>query len=389
MPWPAQFGSLLARPESRASQALRWGLRGFRAVLQAACDESPFGPDSEELRGLLAELDPLLGPSSSGAFLPSDTPVTTLAAPTGAEAEPSLPTSPLSSLVQAVAADGRFREALSRTRFRDGQDDETWNEVQRLFLRYPAELAKEWRLRAAQMAEQAGGQPSDSLARQLPLPDAEVIYPGLTGKIEADGLRSSPSAPLDPRLTKSIPAELRELPGFVSTALWFIDHDPHLCHCLKRVFRFGIVSLSGAQREQYVAEMLRLWERVIQAFSGAAIIKEQIKSLLDLDEALHSLVYQPLADPESWWGRLQAQVRELVFQARDRAVAAGCQAHLQRLGGSFADINRLAPDSLQVDFGVCGEVSACLRLWARIDGEEIKGRVLYRSPLDETAEKGI
>jgi hypothetical protein len=35
---------------------------------------------------------------------------------------------------------------------------------------------------------------------------------------------------------------------------------------------------------------------------------------------------------------------------------------LTRLGGNFAVINRLAPDSLQVDFGVPGEVSGCLRI---------------------------
>jgi hypothetical protein len=69
--------------------------------------------------------------------------------------------------------------------------------------------------------------------------------------------------------------------------------------------------------------------------------------------------------------------------ARDRAAAAGCHVHLQVLGGSFADINRLAPDSLEVDYGVPGEVAACLRVWARIDGEELKGRVLYRPPREE------
>jgi hypothetical protein len=53
------------------------------------------------------------------------------------------------------------------------------------------------------------------------------------------------------------------------------------------------------------------------------------------------------------------------------------------LGGSFAAINHLAPDSLQVDFGEPGEVSACLRVWARIDGEQFKGRVLYRSSQGE------
>jgi hypothetical protein len=33
--------------------------------------------------------------------------------------------------------------------------------------------------------------------------------------------------------------------------------------------------------------------------------------------------------------------------------------------------------------GVPGEVSACLRIWAPIEGEEFKGRVLYRSPEEE------
>ena len=94
-------------------------------------------------------------------------------------------------------------------------------------------------------------------------------------------------------------------------------------------------------------------------------------------------MYQPPAAEDSWWGRLRSRARETLFAARDQAVQAGCPAHLQLLGGPFADVSRLAPDSLQVDFGVPGEVSACLRVWAKIDGEEIKGRVLYRSPLED------
>jgi hypothetical protein len=94
-------------------------------------------------------------------------------------------------------------------------------------------------------------------------------------------------------------------------------------------------------------------------------------------------VYQPPASPESWWGRLLNQGRQTLFWARDSAVQAGCSVHLQLLGGSFADVSALAPDSLQVDFGIPGEISVCLRLWARIDGEELKGRVLYRSPEDQ------
>src|SRR5262249_59011457 len=109
-------------------------------------------------------------------------------------------------------------------------------------------------------------------------------------------------------------------------------------------------------------------------------LKMRLKERLDLDEALHSLVYQPRAAPDSWWDRLQSQARETLLRARDLAVQAGCPLHLQLLAGSFADLNQLAPDSLQVDFGVPGEVSVCLRVWARLDGEDLKGRVLYRSP---------
>src|SRR5262249_26437579 len=113
-------------------------------------------------------------------------------------------------------------------------------------------------------------------------------------------------------------------------------------------------------------------------------LKDRVKKRLDLDEAIHSLVYQPPAAPDSWWDRLQSQARAALFQERDRAVAAGCPVQLQLLGRGFAGISRLATARVQVDSGVPGEVSACLRVWARVDGEELKGRVLYRSPQEGT-----
>jgi hypothetical protein len=203
-----------------------------------------------------------------------------------------------------------------------------------------------------------------------------VIYPGLTGTVEATGLRSASSAALDPRVGAPPDADLRFLAGVTSAWLWFIDHDPRLHHCLGGVFRFGVPPLSGDQRTRYQAELLRIWERVCAA--GSKDAAGGLKDRLDLDEALHSLVYQPPADPASWWGQLQGQARATLLEARDGAVQAGCHVHLQLLGGNFADVNRLAPNSLEVDYGAPGEVVVCLRVWARIDGEELKGRVLYR-----------
>jgi hypothetical protein len=370
MPWPEPIGLLLARSDSRAALALRWGLRGLRASLQAALDDAPDDPGCADLRGLLAELDPLLEPAGSftGPSLPVEETVAAADSPIGPRLLP---------LARAVAADPRFREMLPRSPIREDSDETIWNDVQRLLLRAPPDLAEEWRRRSLALAAQAGGRPDEARTAALPLGRDEVIYPGLTGAVQAGGLRAAVSAPLDPRVTPPPDADLRSLAGVTSACLWFIEHDPHLYHCLQGVFRFGVRPLTGDQRERYLAELLRRWERVRAGAAGQAP-KERLKGRLDLDEALHSLVHQPPADPGSWWGRLLAQARDTLFQARDRAAQAGCPAHLQLLGGSFADINRLAPDSLQVDYGVAGEVAVCLRVWARLDGEELKGRVLYR-----------
>jgi hypothetical protein len=384
MAWPEALVALLAQSDSQASQALRWGLHGLRASLQAVLEEVPQDPGGEQLRTLLAEVDPLL---NQGPVLPPEDSRSGEPSRTGAasRAAPPVRSPGLQPLARAVAQDERLRTELKQSPLTDDSDEAIWGAVQRLFLRLPAHLADEWRQRSQDLAEQAGARLDEWAAAVLPLPWDEAIYPGVTGDIRAAGLRSAPTAPLDPRVLPSHDPELHLLASVVSTSLWFLEHDPHLHHCLKSVFRFGVSPLTGEQRERYTAELLRLWERVRTnpTDSSRPHLKDRLKALLDLDEALHSLVYPPPAAPDSWWGRLRGQAREALFRARDRAVQAGCAVHLQVLSGNFADINRLAPDSLQVDFGVAGEVAACLRVWARIDGEEFKGRVLFRSPQED------
>jgi hypothetical protein len=387
MPWPEQIDVLLALPDSRASQALRWGLRGLRASLQASLEDAPDGPGSTELRGLLSELDMLLLRTcpTPGLVLPSDDEHKVAVAQQDDELSRSQ--SRLTPLIRAFASDQRLAGALQRSPIREDSDEVIWNDIQRLLLRLTPDLADEWRRRSLSLAEQAGARPDESQVAVVALGRDEVIYPGLTGTVQAIGLRSTAGAALDSRVAAPADGSLQFLACVVSTYLWFIEHDPHLCHCLKNVFRFGVSPLTGEQRERYTAELLRLWDRVRggeQTDTSRASVKERFKALLDLDEAIQSLIYQPPAAPDSWWGRLQSQARETLFQARDRAAAADCPVHLQLLGGNFADINRLAPDSLQIDDGVPGEVSACVRVWARIDGEELKGRVLYRSPQEGT-----
>jgi hypothetical protein len=388
MPWPEPVGLLLARSDSRASQALRWGLHGLRASLQAALDEAPGDSGCAELRGLVAELASLLesaGPLWSPS-LPLGEPGDLALSGPQEDLPPSGPqveAPRLLPLVRTITADPRFREMLHGKALREGSDEEIWNDVQRLFLRAPADLAAEGRLRAMLLVTQLGAEADLGRTETLPLGYDGIIYPGLAGAVEATGLRSALSSPLDPRVPAPPESDLRFLAGVTSAYLWFIEHDPNLHHCLRSVFRFGVPRLTGDQRDRYLSELVRLWERVRAGSLDGHGMKEQMKERLDLDEALHSLVYQPPAEPTSWWGRLQGQARDTLFQARDRAVRVGCQVHLQLLGGSFADINRLAPDSLQVDYGVPGEVAVCPRVWARIEGEELKGRVLYRPPGEE------
>jgi hypothetical protein len=387
MSWPEPLSTLLAIKPSPASQALRWGLHGLRATLRAALDEAPASPGVEALHRLLAEIDTLLegSPPAADPVLPAD----------GATDQPPLEEKdfPTASrwlpVARAMAADPTLRAYLVAAPLRGGSDDDLWSEVHRLLLHVPVEVARKWHSEWEARARELGARTNRSQCAQVPLPRDEELYSGLDGGVQATGLRTSATAPLDSRVKAPSDGGLRFLAGVVSTWLWFIEHDPRLCHCLKSVFRFGITPLDDAQRERYQTELLRLWERVAagpgepQGAAARQLCRDRLKAHLDLDEAIHSLLYPLPIAPDSWWGQVQGQAREALFAARDRAVAAGCPAHLQVLGGSFAEINRLAPDSLQVDFGVPGEVAACLRVWARIDGEEIKGRVLYRSPREE------
>jgi hypothetical protein len=398
MAWPEALIQLLALSDSPAALSLRCGLRGLRTSLQAMLDEVPEDPGRGQVQALVTDLEILIdrnGSSAAALLMPNaQCLMPPLAAPgeqSAADDSESLSPGPhLMTLATALAKDGRIAERLARNPIPTDSDAAIWSAIQQMLLYVSPHLAEEWHSRAQQVAEENGGRLDEWAAVVLPLAQDEAVYAGVTGEIRAPGLRSAPTAALDPRVGPPVDAHWRTLAGITSSFLWFCENGVHLHHCLKTVFRFGIAPLVGEQRERFVAELLRRWERVKSAAdtspdSGDSRVqlKDRLKALLDLDEALHCLLPLPPASTDSWWGRLLGQVRETLFQARNQAVQAGCTVHLQLLGGSFADLNRLAPDSLQVDFGVPGEISACLRVWARIDGEEIKGRVLYRSPTEE------
>ena len=105
-----------------------------------------------------------------------------------------------------------------------------------------------------------------------------------------------------------------------------------------------------------------------------------LRARLDLDEAIHSLTYLPCVNRFSWWGKLQQEARRTLEAAAQQARQAGISVQIRPLWGTYADVYPFSKDDLQVDIGgVAGEVSACLRVYAKINDEELRGRVLFRS----------
>src|SRR5262249_34707130 len=155
-------------------------------------------------------------------------------------------------------ADPVLRAYLNAAPPRNGSDDDLWNEAHLLLLHVPVEVARKWHSEWEARARELGARTNGSQSAQVPLPRDEELYPGLDGAVQATGLRTSALAPLDPRIKAPSDGNLRFLASVVSTWIWFADHDPRLCHCLKSVFRFGITPQDDAQRERYQAELLRL-----------------------------------------------------------------------------------------------------------------------------------
>ena len=172
--------------------------------------------------------------------------------------------------------------------------------------------------------------------------------------------------------------ELDILAAIVSICLKFIEIDPYLHHALRSVDRFGVRSLNSTDKAKYIATLIERFNRVKVTFNTNILIS--LRARIDLDEAIHSLIYLPCVDRFSWWGKLQQEARRTLETAVKQARQADYQIQMRPLWGTYADIYAFSKDDLQIDIGgVPGEVSACLRVYAKINDEILPGRVLFRS----------
>lgn len=375
---------LLEIENSNLAWVLRLGLHGLRTQLQEALKiaTATTDPGNSVCEELLRELDLLLELANTPELTHEET-----TAPAKDNAswedvlEPVAGDLKLRPICEALLADRELISYIGQYEFYSTSDADLWNEMQHLLLRVPEKLAHTWREYLVKAISQVGAVEDKQLYSSLPFTRNECIYPGLTGKVKASGLWFSERVGFDSRLmVERRSGELNFLAGVVSTCLKFIESDPSVHHALKSVDRFGVRSLSlESEKSKYITALIDRFRRV-QATADNTDPTVALRARLDLDEAIHSLVYLPCGDRYSWWGKLQQEARRTLDQVVEKARHAGHQVQIRPLWGTYADVFNWSKDDLQLDIGgVPGEVSACLRVYAKIDDEVLPGRVLFRS----------
>jgi hypothetical protein len=366
---------LLTTQNSELAKILRFNLYGLAATLTQANQEYPIDPGIERCEALLQELHQLLEPA------PVKDP--RLVEEVGDLKEHELRNEPkLLKLKDAFNDDPELKFYLGNSHIQSQIDGEIWNEIHRKLLRVPEYLATSWRDKALIFIQEIGAMADDHHLEQLPFVRDEIIYPGLSGTVKAKGLCLSQTALVNSEIAQTHLSEnLHLIAGFLLLYIKFIEIDSDLHHALKSVFSFDVVSLhsKSEQRHQYIDALSDRFHRIQKCEDNTDTILN-LCAWIDMDEAIHSLVFIPPAERYSWWGKLQKESRLLLRKAADKAVKAGNEVRLKQLSGLYADVCEFSKDDLQLDCGGNpGEVLTCLRVYARINQQQYPGRVIFRT----------
>ena len=374
------LNKLLDTKNSKLAWLLRLKLLGLRTELQEALKTEVSDPGSSACRELLQELDVILNSHNGSNNTEEDSLWSDVFEPVKNQSLPQLPKKiQLKPIAENILQHKELSPYIGEYNFYNNDDAQLWNEMQRLILRVPQTQADKLRSQISSQLITLSTTEDTASLQQLPFPTSEHIYSGLKGNIQASGLCFSNTIDFDERLqTQRSGTELDILAGVVSTCLKFIEVDPHLHHALRSVDRFGIRSLRLADKPKYVATLIERFQKVKVTFNTINLVA--LRARLDLDEAIHSLTYLPCVDRFSWWGNLQHEARRTFDTAAQQARQAGINVQIRPLWGTYADIYPFSKDDLQIETGgIPGEVSACLRVYAKINDEILPGRVLFRS----------
>jgi hypothetical protein len=358
---------LLNTENSELAKILRFNLYGLAATLTKANQEYPLDTGFQISEEILQELHQILQP------VPSPDPLQTLQLKNELK---------LLKLKEAFNDNLELNFYLNNSHIQSQTDAEIWNEIHRKLLRVPEDVATSWRQIALKLAQEVGAVVDNRNLDELPFVRHEIIYPGLSGTVKAKGLCLSQTALLNSGITQPHLSEnLHLIAGFLLSYIKFMEIDADLHHALKNVFSFDVVSLSSKseQRHQYIDALSDRFHRTQKSEENTDTILN-LCAWIDMDEAIHSLVFIPPAERYSWWGKLQKESRRLLKKAADKAIKAGNEVRLKQLSGLYADVCEFSKDDLQLDCGGNpGEVLTCLRVYARINQQHYPGRVIFRT----------
>ncbi|MDY6902153.1 MAG: hypothetical protein SWZ49_29390 [Cyanobacteriota bacterium] len=375
-----KINQLLNTQNSKLAWLLRLKLLGLRTELQEALKTEVSDPGSDACRELLQELDVILNSQNQSNNTEQDSSWEDVFEPVKNQQLPQVSKElKLKSIAENILLHKELSQHIGDYHFFSTDDAQLWNEMQRLLLRVPQTQADKLRSQISSQLITLSTTEDKASLQKLPFSTSEHIYSGLKGNIQASGLCFSNTINFDERLQiQRTGTELDILAGIVSTCLKFIEVDPHLHHALRSVDRFGVRSLRLADKPKYIAALLERFGKVQVTFNTNSAIA--FRARLDLDEAIHSLTYLPCVDRFSWWGKLQQEARRTLDTAAQQARQAGINVQIRPLWGTYADVYSFSKDDLQVESGgIPGEVSACLRVYAKINDEVLPGRVLFRS----------
>ncbi|OKH47036.1 hypothetical protein NIES2101_24275 [Calothrix sp. HK-06] len=376
------LSKLLKTDNSELARLLQFSLYGVEAALKQALTKYPNDPAADLCQGALQELNTLIHPPTEIINIDSNLLDVLQLSPLPSELK-------LRRLQNEFSSDQQLALYLGNTQLQSQTDCDLWNEVQRKLLRVPEELAVSWRQRALIIAAEIGAQSDISNCLPLPFNKHENIYPGLKGSITTQGLSFSNVAQNHPQIAQlnlqnyqgGFQEDIYLLANLVSNCIKFIDIDPDLHHALNSIFSFDIMNLHSKpeHRCQYIDALIETFWRMLKAEESADSLSA-LRHWIDLDEAIHSLVFVPPADRFSWWGKMQQETRRLLKKVVQRALSEGHNIRIRQLSGLYADICAFSKDDLRLEIGGNpGEVLSCLRVYAKINEQEFPGRVLFRS----------
>ncbi|GAA1036524.1 hypothetical protein GCM10009557_47470 [Virgisporangium ochraceum] len=332
-------------------------LTGAVAALSAALDKAdPHDPARDAVSRVHADLLALRGCTSTGPDA------------TGSAGAVSARThAGLVALAAAMAAD---RDAASWLPSDvDGDPPEVrWRRAWTALLRLPAEVAT--RLCPATVDGDVGWSTvAGPVATVVVAPDPDL---------GVDGLHVAPDGIVDPRLTAAVEGAVDNprhgtVTALANVALALGAVDPDLCHALESLRARGFHPMTDdAVRRAYGDELLRR----VRAWALAApgTVAEAL-ALHEVDEAFCSLVHLPPAAPDSWWGVVQGLSRDCLRQAVHAA------------GGQIRTLDQDYPTARRYTGGAdlshhsgrsrAGTVLTTLRVWLRVPGDEVPGRVVF------------